>query len=707
MRTKHIGWRVLRCGFKRPDVGSGGGALWWRRLFSMVLIAWVVAFGPSLSHVLAQSVPGAAPPASPPDANAEAGKQLKLGYGQAPLQIAADPLSATERASFGAQPKDAPARIGIGRDLPTQFRGNLFPQLLWAPVPGGGQAASLSITTPGALGIRLAIEAAQLPPGTEVRFASPENGEKFGPYGPKELQPTAPSAGAVASQPEPFWSAVLEGDTGVVEIFVPSSTFQPFTFRISRIQHLAYSLQNPDKRLIDIGFSDWCEIDVKCATTYPSQLGASVAKIVFSDAGFTYLCTGTLLNDSVAGTYIPYLMTANHCVSAQAVAGTIDSYWFFERAYCGGPNPNSVTHFTGGADLLFTTTTTDQTLLRMRDSAISTLNGIYFAGWSVANPTNQTIVGLHHPEGDLKKWSQGVADGFAAYGSNTLGSGTHIKVRWSEGVTEPGSSGSGLFVYDTGAAQQLFVGTLHGGLSYCSAPSDPDWYGRFDLTYASVKGWLNPQQTPLSVTSLTPSVSTTTATTPVTWTATASGGATPYTYKFWVFNGSTWSVGRDWNASNTWNWTPAVAGTYTVQVWVRNSGSTANSDASRTSASFVVTPRPLSILAITPSPALVTAGSPVTWTAVAAGGTAPYTYQFFFYDGTRWTSSGWTSSASWSWTPEAPGGYTMQVWVRNAGSTANRDTYRIQVCTSRRGLRACWPRGSRPIGQARLRTSRR
>jgi hypothetical protein len=55
--------------------------------------------------------------------------------------------------------------------------------------------------------------------------------------------------------------------------------------------------------------------------------------------------------------------------------------------------------------------------------------------------------------------------------------------------------------------------------------------------------------------------------------AQATGGTSPLTYKFLLFNGTTWAVGQDWSTSNTWSWTPSAAGTYTVQVWGRNAGS--------------------------------------------------------------------------------------------------------------------------------------
>ena len=65
----------------------------------------------------------------------------------------------------------------------------------------------------------------------------------------------------------------------------------------------------------------------------------------------------------------------------------------------------------------------------------------------------------------------------------------------------------------------------------------------------------------LSVTGLSPDrVLPVPAGTPVTWEATATGGAGPYTYKFHVFNGSAWTIGQDWSAANMWTWVPLRQG---------------------------------------------------------------------------------------------------------------------------------------------------
>ena len=57
--------------------------------------------------------------------------------------------------------------------------------------------------------------------------------------------------------------------------------------------------------------------------------------------------------------------------------------------------------------------------------------------------------------------------------------------------------------------------------------------------------------------------------TALTLTATATGGTAPYQFKWWVWNGSAWSVARDWGTGNTLPWMPPVPGNYEVHAGVR------------------------------------------------------------------------------------------------------------------------------------------
>ena len=64
--------------------------------------------------------------------------------------------------------------------------------------------------------------------------------------------------------------------------------------------------------------------------------------------------------------------------------------------------------------------------------------------------------------------------------------------------------------------------------------------------------------------------------TSVTWTAIARDGIAPMQYQFWGMDSTfTWTVLQDWSTSNQVTLTPALKGTYAVEVRVRSNGSTA------------------------------------------------------------------------------------------------------------------------------------
>jgi len=159
--------------------------------------------------------------------------------------------------------------------------------------------------------------------------------------------------------------------------------------------------------------------------------------------------------------------------------------------------------------------------------------------------------------------------------------------------------------------------------------------------------------------------------TSVTWTATALAGTGPYTYMFVVFDGTTWTVGRDWSPSNSWTWTPTVGGSYKFQAWVRNAGSTSLYDAWRSFGPATVTePETVTITRFEPDVMTVNAAQKVTWTAAAHGGHRPYSYKMQVFDGRNWTvAQDWTRSNVLSWTPWISGRYALQLLVRSVGST--------------------------------------
>lgn len=165
----------------------------------------------------------------------------------------------------------------------------------------------------------------------------------------------------------------------------------------------------------------------------------------------------------------------------------------------------------------------------------------------------------------------------------------------------------------------------------------------------------------------------------VVWTASAGGGTPPYTFKWWLSDGSTWRVLQDWSASSRYVWTPLAANpSYTMRVWARSDGVGGDVPDREASAAYAIKPS-VTDLSLTPDQsAPKPIDTPITWTATAAGGVPPYRYKWWLYDQSGWTLlQDWTNSATYTWRPRAYyGGYRIAVWAKSADNetdVAERD----------------------------------
>jgi hypothetical protein len=77
--------------------------------------------------------------------------------------------------------------------------------------------------------------------------------------------------------------------------------------------------------------------------------------------------------------------------------------------------------------------------------------------------------------------------------------------------------------------------------------------------------------------------------TSIVFTAAGTGGTAPYQYKFWLYDGTTWTIGQNWSPTATFTWTPAAASAnYKVWVWARSAGNTANASERMAGGSFAI-----------------------------------------------------------------------------------------------------------------------
>jgi lysyl endopeptidase len=369
-------------------------------------------------------------------------------------------------------------RFGVARSLQVApANGN------WYDVAGGARMWVGDVVSTDALGVRLHFKDVHLPDGAELAVYGPTDDSpasgvvksgfsRFDPDRYVELY-----EGSLAQRTD-FWTGTLMGERARIEYLAPAGASDELPFAVDSLQHIYLDPVEKVSRDIMAKAAGPCHNDVTCFPDWADVArSVSLLGIVFS--GGTGLCTGQLLTTQ-AGDFTPYYMTAHHCLSTPSEAASTEYFWFYQTSTCNGtpPSLNSVPRSLG-ATLMSTNAASDYTLL-MVEGALP--DNVFFSGWNSAKASDGTdIAAIHHPSGDFKRISFGFKDADAG---GFCGSG-HIRISWTDGPTEPGSSGSGVFRDDT----QQFLGQLHGGPSACGNETF-DCYGAFNTTYPKVKNLL-------------------------------------------------------------------------------------------------------------------------------------------------------------------------------------------------------------------------
>ena len=380
----------------------------------------------------------------------------------APIDIVSLAPPLVQKAASTQKPH-GPRRVGSVRALSQSIA-----VVAWTPI-AGGYVAKLRVSSAGALGLRTRIDLGALAAPVELRAQ--------GSDGRIETQLIVES-----NAPE-AWGPWTSGESQVLELFTrerPSAD----AIRIGALVHF----DTP----IALASAAICTIETMCAADDPllapgtadaiEQREKSVIRINFVDHGQAFVCSATLINTEKYPA--PYVLTANHCIDNQITANSIQARWFYEsdtgcpdRGFPAGPVTTS-----GGMQLVFTNYNVDSTLLLMNHPPP---DGAVYAGWDPAPlASGDAIVSVSHPQGDTARYAVGNIDQnfrLDDWPQEFYG------VRYTRGIIQGGSSGSGLFTTASDGSLQL-RGILTGttvqnsaeGLS-CSDLNEDGLYSRLEI----------------------------------------------------------------------------------------------------------------------------------------------------------------------------------------------------------------------------------
>lgn len=345
---------------------------------------------------------------------------------------------------------DGAKQIGVERFVLASLQAAATASTRWTSAAGVLEGG-LEVRSPGAVAMRVAVALRGAPAGAKVKFADAA-GVVVHAADAAEVALATRDWGA-------YWGPVTRGADQLVQIALPAGA--PVTEGMLVVKSVSHLMVDPAAPAAPLGgakAAGSCQRDVACTSPDDAVAKAarSVAKIVYTVNGFTYSCTGTLVN-SRGTSQAPYMLTAKHCIGSAAVAATVNTFWSLEAASCGGKAATGHVQLSRGATLVYAGAVSDVALIKLNEAAPASA---WFSGIDAsATAADEAAIALHHPLGDLKKLSSGrVIEPSSA-------TGLMMSVAWVSGTTEPGSSGSGLFTRRDG--EYVLRGTLHGGSASC------------------------------------------------------------------------------------------------------------------------------------------------------------------------------------------------------------------------------------------------
>lgn len=441
-------------------------------LFTLLILLAQTAF--------AQISEGGSPPSQNPEWSAAFSSR------QLPKQVLAAPNRAALQAEDDQMDVQARFAAPVAADISPANAG------AWTTLPDSSRVWRCAVQSPGALALVLLFDQFQLPQGARF-FAYSANGQRtLGAY-------TAQSCISSGR----FTIGTLPGDEVILEYHLPVGVADLGQIHLNRVDYAYHrgALSEGDPWAADdFGSALACHVNINCtqaANWQTEKKGVARILMVFSNG--SAWCSGSLIANT-SGSGDPYFLTAHHCQILLS-APQFDQWTFhfdYEAPTCTNPGSEPTYKSILGCQRIAYRAETDFMLLKI--NPIPSSYGVYFNGWSRAATAPTTSAFIHHPQGDIKKFS---ADNEAAVshpqsinwgaGFGTSQPNTHWKVVPDVGIYEPGSSGCPMFDQN-----KRIAGQLHGGVATgCNVTAA--YFGMFHLSWdqgttptGRLKDWLDP-----------------------------------------------------------------------------------------------------------------------------------------------------------------------------------------------------------------------
>jgi hypothetical protein len=388
--------------------------------------------------------------------------------------------------------KSQKLRVGLVKPVGVQFSFGSLDSV--ERTADGGMVWTGAVESRGATGLRLHFTNFNLPDNSAL-YIYGLNGEAFGPY-----------TGRGQSDSGDFWSHTLTGPVVYVQLrhFGPISenALRSISFDIEGAGYLSdkflipfYQGKTPELEGLS-GTMTHCPDNAACVEDASCYSGTALANakkaaaaMQWVSGAWIYMCSGGLIADSDPGTQIPYFLTANHCISRDRIAESLECYFQYATSSCHATcQPIGNFPRTLGADVLNSSTDGDHTLMQLWQNPPS---GSVFMGWTtqpVANANGTRLFRVSHPSGMPQAYSEHDVDN-AYIECSGLPIGEFIYSYDVLGATEGGSSGSPVMNMNG-----QIVGQLYGACGYtletCDAEQNRTVDGAFAFYYNSVAPWL-------------------------------------------------------------------------------------------------------------------------------------------------------------------------------------------------------------------------